>query len=404
MAKYKNKPPLSQRFSNLRQTYWRQLTILLTLAIIVSLFFPGGKSLLYSYKLNDITPDPIISPFNFPILKTEAELKLNLDDALKSVPFIFTRAHEVVDDQIEAVQKFIQIVKDIRQAQSKFSASKDALYRNRFTTLFDSVRTVVQSDSASIAVLMNNLYLNAPFAFGNENWNRVINPDLAQADTLDLDQLEADIIQICRNRWAEGIYDINLSAIISSEVAVSINAEDAPELTDPGTYNDLQQAWTRAKVEVTALFENEQDFRRELGYGMVVKFMEPNLIYDKETTERRQNARIDRVPLNRGIVLKNTHAILSFPDDASRRPNISFFAPTIEATGDVVLRSITFSVDSDGSRLDGRVVSSNNGCTTAISGKLPNRTFYCYRTGCRHECKKGVRIERNSVKTIICEC
>ncbi|MEE8437055.1 MAG: HDIG domain-containing metalloprotein, partial [Candidatus Neomarinimicrobiota bacterium] len=250
-----------------------------------------------------------ISPFNFPILKTEAELKLDLDDALKSVPFIFTRAHEVVDNQIEAVRTFIQIVKDIRQAQSKFSASKDALYRNRFTTLFDSVRTVVQSDSASVAVLMNNLYLNAPFAFGNENWNRVINPDLALSDTLDLDQLEADIIQICRNRWAEGIYDINLSAIISSEVAVSINAEDAPELTDPGTYNDLQQAWTRAKVEVTALFENEQDFRRELGYGMVVKFMEPNLIYDKETTERRQNARIDRVPLNRGIVLKNERIV-----------------------------------------------------------------------------------------------
>ena len=33
--------------------------------------------------------------------------------------------------------------------------------------------------------------------------------------------------------------------------------------------------------------------------------MKPNLIYDIETTERRQQARQDRVPRNKGIILKN---------------------------------------------------------------------------------------------------
>ena len=33
--------------------------------------------------------------------------------------------------------------------------------------------------------------------------------------------------------------------------------------------------------------------------------MKPNLIYDRETTERRQQARQDRVPRNKGIILKN---------------------------------------------------------------------------------------------------
>jgi len=309
MVKYKNKEPLGQRLSQWRQKYWKQLSILLTLVIGVSLFFPGGKSLLYSYQLNEIAPDPIIAPFNFPILKTEAELQFDLDQALKSEPFIFTRAHEVVNTQIAAIQTFINIIKDIRTAQNKFSKSKDALYRNRFTTLFDSVRTVVQSDSASVSVLMDNLYVSAPFTVSNEKWNRVINPELSGGDTLDLDQLEKEIIQICRNRWAEGIYDVALNEIISPEVVVSINTEDAPELTAPDTYNDLQQAWTRAKIEVTAVFEEEQDFRRDLGYGMIVEFMQPNLIYDKETTERRQNARLERVPLNRGIVLKNERIV-----------------------------------------------------------------------------------------------
>jgi len=36
-----------------------------------------------------------------------------------------------------------------------------------------------------------------------------------------------------------------------------------------------------------------------------VEFMKPNIIYDKETTERRQQNRLDRVPRNQGIMLKD---------------------------------------------------------------------------------------------------
>ena len=53
------------------------------------------------------------------------------------------------------------------------------------------------------------------------------------------------------------------------------------------------------------MYNNENDIRRELGYDLIVEFMIPNLIYDKGTTERRQNASLDRVPRSKGIVLKD---------------------------------------------------------------------------------------------------
>ena len=74
-------------------------------------------------------------------------------------------------------------------------------------------------------------------------------------------------------------------------------------------YNDLQNAWTKARVEVTNKFPEIIDVRRNLGYSLVVEFMKPNLLFDRETTERRQQARQDRVPRNKGIILKNERIV-----------------------------------------------------------------------------------------------
>ncbi|MEO2160326.1 MAG: hypothetical protein ABGX14_04375, partial [bacterium] len=90
---------------------------------------------------------------------------------------------------------------------------------------------------------------------------------------------------------------------------MNIENNEAPELTEPGTYNDLQNAWTKARVEVTNIFSDEGDVRRDLGYSLIIEFMKPNIIFDRETTERRQKARQDRVPRNKGIILKNERIV-----------------------------------------------------------------------------------------------
>ena len=44
------------------------------LSFAVSLTFPTGFSIRYSYQLNDIANEPIIAPFDFGILKTDQKL------------------------------------------------------------------------------------------------------------------------------------------------------------------------------------------------------------------------------------------------------------------------------------------------------------------------------------------
>ena len=309
MVRIPNKPTLYQQFSGIMSHYWRQISILLAVIVALSFFFPRGKALLYSYQLNDVAQEEVVAPFNFPILKTADELQSDLDEAIKSEPSLFLRSQDVVDGQVVAMGEFFNLVRSIQKASKQLSDSKDSLYRNRFSDQYDVARVAVQSDSTALAVQIERIKTEFSFAFGDEKWENIFVSDPNNPSIIDLDKLQNDMIQISRNRWAEGIYDIELAGIVSRKVAVNIGNDEAPELTDPGTYNDLQNAWTKARVEVTNRYPDEVDIRRDLGYSLVVEFMKPNLVFDRETTERRQQARQDRVPRNKGIILKNERIV-----------------------------------------------------------------------------------------------
>ena len=305
MVKRPNTPSIYKQLSKIINYYWRQISILITVIILLSLFFPQGKTLLYSYQLNDVAQEEVVAPFNFPILKTSNELQLDLDDALKSEPFLFLRSQNVVNTQINVIEDYFDHINLIQLSNKKLAESKDDLYRNRFTEEFDLARINVQSDSAALNVLMERVKENYNFAYNDDKWNQIFLSDVSNDSKIDLANLKKEIIQISRNRWAEGIYDIPNSEILSKQVAVLSSNTEAPSLKDPLSYNDIQDAWTKARMEVTNRFSENVNFGRDLGYSLIVEFMKPNLLYDRETTERRQQARQDRVPRNKGIILKN---------------------------------------------------------------------------------------------------
>ena len=49
------------------------------LSVLISIIFPTGFSIRYSYQLDDIAREPIIAPFDFGILKTEQKLNNDLE-------------------------------------------------------------------------------------------------------------------------------------------------------------------------------------------------------------------------------------------------------------------------------------------------------------------------------------
>ena len=309
MIRIPNKPSKIKRSLTKINNYSKQIVIFLSMVFILSLFFPRGKTLLYSYQINDIAREEVVAPFNFPILKSEKKLNEDLNEAIKSEPYLFIRSQNVVDNQINSINNYFELIKLIQLATKKLKNSTNELYRNRFSDQYNITRVAMQSDSVDLSILKNKISNEFSFAVDNEKWKIIFETDPDDLARINLDSFKDEIIQIARNRWAEGIYDISLSEIISNEVAINTQEAEAPELTLPSSYNDIQEAWTKARVDVTNKFPENIDIRRDLGYSLVVEFMKPNLLFDRETTERRQKAREDRVPRNKGIILKNERIV-----------------------------------------------------------------------------------------------
>ncbi|MFQ6674093.1 MAG: HD family phosphohydrolase, partial [Fidelibacterota bacterium] len=131
--------------------------------------------------------------------------------------------------------------------------------------------------------------------------------------TIDFGQLEETVVNICRNRWAEGIFDIPRKEIRSQQIAVI--AGDVPEIMEIPDFNDLEEAWGAKTIdEITNYYPEEDNILRTIAYKIVVEFMKPNVIFDRETTERRQQDAMAKVPRYRGIVMKNERIV----DDNTR--------------------------------------------------------------------------------------
>ncbi|MEE8479342.1 MAG: hypothetical protein V3S42_04955, partial [Candidatus Neomarinimicrobiota bacterium] len=287
--------------------YRLQILIFISLIIFTSVFFPRGKSLQFTYQKDNIARETVIAPFTFPILKPDKKLQEDLDKALKSEPSLFVRNQEVVDVQTQQINKLFSLINEIQIAQNKLISSANKVFRMRYETTYQE--TVSEFNADSIQVLLLKETIINEYSFDNESamWKSILWDSDSENLEFPLDSLKNDIIRICQNRWSEGIYDIPLNEITSDEVLIS--QAEVPILVNPNDYNDLETAWTKARVEVNNLYSENNQALGNIGYEIIVELMLPNLIYDIETTERRREVKLNRVPRYQGTVLENERIV-----------------------------------------------------------------------------------------------
>ncbi|MFL3006436.1 MAG: hypothetical protein ACJZ10_00360 [Candidatus Neomarinimicrobiota bacterium] len=225
--------------------YLKQYSIILSLIVLISFLFPRGKVLKYAYQINDIASDEIIAPFTFPILKSEEKLKLDLNERKKSISFIFNRNDQIVGQSISALTEFFNMVKDLRNAYWRLDQSEKLVYKMRYNKQYKKARLEFISDSTNLDILSNNFSKLYPFILNKDSWNDYISLPKNLRDAKVLLKHNEIILQICRNRWSEGIYDIKIKDIFSRKVTV--NQGDFPDLASPEDFNDLELAWIKSK-------------------------------------------------------------------------------------------------------------------------------------------------------------
>ena len=279
------------------------ILIFFGLSFAISLTFPTGFSIRYSYQLNDIANEPIIAPFDFGILKTDQKLSKDLDEARNSVQFSFSRDQDFVNKQISDIDTFFIYLNDIYGAHELFISSQDSLYKYRYEPEFESYQTSFIADSTTYVTLYSEFVNQYQFQIDKAQWDQLLGINESLAEPINLELFKNQIKQICLNRWAEGIIDEPLENILSDEISIIQGGELV--IAPTKNYNDIETAWKKNREEVNQIYENELDIKSILSYELINEFTKPNILFDKELTESRQKERLDKVSRFQGTVLAN---------------------------------------------------------------------------------------------------
>ena len=279
------------------------ILIFFGLTFAISLTFPTGFSIRYSYQLNDIANEPIIAPFDFGILKTEQKLNKDLDEARNSVPFSFSRNQDFVDNQISVIDTFFIYLNDIYTAHDLFISSQDSLYKYRYEPEFESFQSSFIADSTTYVTLYSEFLNQYQFQIEKTQWDQLLGINESLTEPLNLELFKNQIKQICLNRWAEGIIDEPLENIFSADISIIQGGELV--IAPTKNYNDIESAWKKNREEVNQIYDNELDIKSILSYELINEFTKPNILFDKDLTESRQKERLDKVSRFQGTVLAN---------------------------------------------------------------------------------------------------
>lgn len=274
------------------------------IVIIIALTFPKDHYSEYNYKVNDIAKETIIAPFDFPILKSEEELERDRREVLKKVPFVFAQNKEIQEKELALLKEFFNEIDKIRQVKERYTDSKKLLEQYRYSKKYEEVLSVVKTDSIAYTNLIKQFQDRFDIDTKSTTFEALISTSPSGKFSILLSSdFYAKIDRILRDIFAQLVIDISKDKIISEKIVIKQDSEEL--LEDINQVLTLEEAWTRSKLMLQNEFPEHGSEVINVGYDIIVSFLKPNLIFQREITERRQKEAIDKVPLSKGVVLEN---------------------------------------------------------------------------------------------------
>lgn len=286
-----------------RTSAWVKVGLLIVILVLTALMFPRSEAVEYNYQVNEITNEPIIAPFTFPVLKSDQELEEDRREARQEVPFVFRRQPAVVDTQLTELSNFFADLEQIRRVYQRYQSSLSELPGSATPQGDTQQGNTVYKDSLAFASLVESFNDSYGIDIRQDKWNVLLMAQAPDGSDRLVPFLEPIVKRITRDQFAEGIYDIPMENITSNQVAIQSGGEEVIESAQ--SHNDRNKAWINAKRQIQSALGQDNQQLVSAVFEVVVHFMEPNLVYQKEVTERRQEEAIARVPISKGIVLEN---------------------------------------------------------------------------------------------------
>jgi cyclic-di-AMP phosphodiesterase PgpH len=263
---------------------WALLT-----ALTMYLFPREGPQPFRQFKLGEISPQEIIAPFTFDLLKSDQELVDERELARSKVVPVF-----VLDDSVNIVM---------------LGRLRDSLERIRQTA-----QIVYSSDTLGGALgeygqdALDQVRADFELSINDNAWRYLIDSTKMGI----LPTRESLMLTVLRDLYSRGVLNVPQQQIDAVDGRIRIIDGAEEQSIEPDRLFDYESAHEEALTRLAELMEvtlAEQDSTLKIAYEMIGSFIRPNLVYNLTETEGRRERAVAQVALTKGTVFKNERII-----------------------------------------------------------------------------------------------
>jgi len=255
-----------------------KILIFFVMLITIPLLFSNDSTTKYTdLKVGSISPKRVVAPYNFFVLKTDQELNEDKKKAIESVPFYFVYNDSLTTEMIKTLQQILPYLSE-NEPKRKMLTNNDQSSVDYLIGVRDELRILYNIDiSTSYLTVIYSIIDNQ----ANSKW---------------LKKLLADMISFVR----QGIFNIKIIDITRPSVIVIKNGVEENWPREKWVDTDsVKQYITKELTDV--INENQLAVINDFLHSVI----KPNLIYDKEFTEKELDDALANVSLTKDMVYEN---------------------------------------------------------------------------------------------------
>lgn len=265
--------------------------ILIVFALLVATMFPSGESIESNYRIGVVwTERDLFAPFSFPIYKDDRSYQRERTGAAAAVFRVFAEDPSIAKRSLDSVQHFFG---DLETAADAYVAA-----RHR------------QQNSASEAGFVATTKL-LPVAFTEGEWRTIgalRQADLSGSQTrLSLRRLRRDVLLVLNELYVQGLLD-QRKDFFGPQTKLALRKKTTEQILPVSAFYDQNELGLKVQQTFLGGYRKDNDTLTAAS-KIVLSFVAPNIIFQKEQTEKEIGVAMDQVPRTLGVVQENERII-----------------------------------------------------------------------------------------------
>ena len=272
---------------------------------LVAMMFPRGESIESDYRVGTIWTDKdLIAPFLFPIYKEEREYLKEKTLAAEKVYKVFEEGDDVSRKSIDSLQRFFGELQSLLDARALFQRKKDLALR--FKQRNANELTI---DSTALVNRARNLHVNIT----ENEWKTL--QRLSSADAFpgnpkyrfSLHRLRRDVLLVVNELYLQGILNIRKESV-GTNSSIALRRRTDEQIISINKFLDVDDLGRRVQQTFISGYRSEND-TVSVATKIALSFLAPNIIFQKEQTDKEIAIAMDEVPRTVGIVQENERIV-----------------------------------------------------------------------------------------------